>query len=99
MQIGGHVGVEASLAADPPSPDDVASGAARTARRGSSKHCHSSIFLLIISSLVKWRLTDWIRITGSNPNSCASLEDSGTPWVLASGLNGTGWELAPCASR
>ena len=36
-----------SLAADPPSPNDVASDAARTARRGSNKHCHSSIFLLI----------------------------------------------------
>ena len=33
-----------SLAADPPSPDDVASGDARTARRGSSKYCHSLIF-------------------------------------------------------
>ena len=31
-----------------------------------------------LTSLVKWRLTDWIEITGSNPNSCASLEYSGT---------------------
>ena len=34
--------------------------------------------LCISMSLVKWRLTDWIKFTGSNPNSCASLEDSGT---------------------
>ena len=52
---------------------------------------------VINTSLVKWRLTDWIKITRSNPNSCASLEDSGTRgWPGAAALNRMG---TSCASR
>ena len=29
-------------------------------------------------SLIKWRLTDLLTVTGSNPNLCALLEDLGT---------------------
>ena len=39
---------------------------------------HIKLRVRVPLSLVKWRLTDWIEITGSNPNSCASLEYSGT---------------------
>ena len=66
-----------SLTADPPSPDDVRVGAVWTARRGSSKHCHSSIF--------SWTIIMWTTLhTENNNNIWSSLS---TVYMHAPGIS------------